>query len=249
MPETPTQTYRTKFEKLLDEMMQSAVTKDEVKQVVDTFISYFNRLSDQVTKNKDAMTEETARLGREGAATEKRLRAYIDDKAGGLTKDQETKLNEVFAQIGFVESLIQNYDDTEVRGMIDGVRGEIPQMPEAFKPDGILKEIKDLEAKYEELDKKIATLPRGTGGGVTNMRIAQAFKYILKTEQPVGTIDGVNTTYTLSQPIFAIFALTLNGETIAQLPNYTIKHRTITFSSALPAAYSGKDFEAKYICA
>ena len=50
-----------------------------------------------------------------------------------------------------------------------------------------------------------------------------------------------------SQPIFAVLGMTLNGETIAQLPNYTIAGKTITFSTALPSAYSGKDFEIKFI--
>ena len=99
------------------------------------------------------------------------------------------------------------------------------------------------------LDELVASkVPRTQpGGGVTNMRIIQAFKYILKTEQPTGAIDGVNTTYTVSQPIFAVLSFSLNGETIAQLPNYTIAGKSITFSSPLPSDYSGKDFEIKFI--
>ena len=47
--------------------------------------------------------------------------------------------------------------------------------------------------------------------------------------------------------IWWIAGFTLNGEQIAELPNFTYTGRTITFSSALPAVYSGKDFEIKYI--
>lgn len=112
-------------------------------------------------------------------------------------------------------------------------------------PDGEKLAITAIEGLLQRLD-QLAQV-RGTGGGVTNMRIQQAFKYILKTEAPVGAINGSNTAYTVSQPIFAVLSFSLNGETIAQLPNYTIKNKTITFSSALPAAYSGKDFEIKYI--
>jgi exonuclease VII small subunit/ribosome-associated translation inhibitor RaiA len=112
----------------------------------------------------------------------------------------------------------------------------------------LLTRLTSFSAALDALEKRLKSLEtKPTSGGVTNLRIQQAFKYILKTEQPVGDIDGVNTTYTVTQPIFAILAFSLNGETIAQLPNYTISGRTITFSSALPAAYSGKDFEIKFV--
>jgi hypothetical protein len=105
----------------------------------------------------------------------------------------------------------------------------------------MLEAMKEHTEAIEELKK------RPTGGGVTNLRIQQAFKYILKTEAVQGTIDGANTTFTVSQPIFAILSLSINGEVVAELPNYTISGNTIEFSSAIPAAYSGKDFEAKYV--
>jgi len=79
------------------------------------------------------------------------------------------------------------------------------------------------------------------------MGVAQAFKYIAHTEEPTGLIDGVNLTYTVLVDIWWIAGFTLNGENIAELPNYTFINKTITFSTALPAAYSGKDFEVKYI--
>ncbi len=101
--------------------------------------------------------------------------------------------------------------------------------------------IKGLE---DEL-KRIESLPRG--GGTSAMGVRQAFKLIAHTEQPTGLIDGANLTYTLKNDVWWLAGFTLNGEQIAQLPNYTIAGRTITFATALPADYSGKDFEVKYI--
>lgn len=106
--------------------------------------------------------------------------------------------------------------------------------------------IRDLREELDEIKKDIMAKPSG-GGGVTNARISQAFKYILKTEQPSGDIDGANTDYTLTNPIRAIVSMSLNGEFIAQIPNYTISGNTISFSTALPAVYSGKDWEVTYI--
>ncbi len=103
-------------------------------------------------------------------------------------------------------------------------------------------EINKLKDKIKEVDSK----PRG-GGGTSAIGVAQTFKWIAHTEQPVGVIDGVNTTYTVKNVIWWVAGFTLNGEQVAELPNFTYINRTITFASALPADYSGSDFECKYI--
>ncbi len=105
---------------------------------------------------------------------------------------------------------------------------------------------KDRIKGLEDEIKRITTIHRG-GGGVSAIGVRQAFKYIAHTEQPTGAIDGVNTTYTLKNDIWWIAGFTLNGEQVAQLPNFTYAGKTITFGTAIPAAYSGKDFEVKYI--
>lgn len=97
----------------------------------------------------------------------------------------------------------------------------------------------------EKIEKRVSAIPRG--GGVSAGAVAHAFKYIAHTEEPVGAINGVNTTYTVKNDIWWIAGFTINGEQIAELPNFTYVNKTITFSVALPAAYSGKDFECKYI--
>lgn len=105
--------------------------------------------------------------------------------------------------------------------------------------------IKGVDELQKGFDEKISKIPRG--GGTSAIGVRQAFKYIAHTEAPVGNINGVNTTYTVKNIIWWIAGFTLNGEQIAQLPNFTYAGRTITFSSAIPAVYSGKDFEIKYI--
>lgn len=141
----------------------------------------------------------------------------------------------LWAQIGYVESLVMK--------MVEDVRSQIPP---SFDATEIQEEIKEHERRIDELEENLKKVPRG-GGGTSAIGVRQAFKYIAHTEQPVGDIDGVNLTYTVKNTIWWIAGFTLNGENIAQLPNYTVSGNTITFSSALPAAYSGKDFEVKYI--
>lgn len=225
---------------LLDELTKDTVTKGEVKAVLDAFIARFNGLVQMLNAGSLSMKEETARLSREMADFEKRLREYTDGASKKTIEKLETQFNELRVDLAYVESLIKDYDDTSLRRELSELRSSIPELPEAFDPTPIFRKLKELEDKLN-------TAPKVVQGGVTDMRIRQAFKYILKTEAPVGAIDGLNLSYTLSQPIFAILAFSLNGEVIAQLPNYTVHANTITFSTALPAVYSGKDFECKYI--
>lgn len=105
----------------------------------------------------------------------------------------------------------------------------------------------ELEETKKELEEQISKAGSRGGGGTTALNVAQTFKYIAHTEAPTGDIDGVNTTYTVNNTIFWVAGFTLNNQVIAELPNYTVAGRTITFSTALPASYSGKDFEIKYI--
>lgn len=141
------------------------------------------------------------------------------------------------------------YEDSALRQEFEtrlkDIEAKIPTLPEQQDVKGMI------EALRKEFDEKLDTLrqaaARSVSGAVTNLRVQQAFKYILKTEEPVGDIDGVNTVYTVSQPIFAVLAFSLNSAVVAQLPNYTISGNKITFASALPSDYSGSDFEIKYI--
>lgn len=250
-----TKSYKQRFNELLDELAFYTVSKEEVKAVLDTFVSMFKDFTAAVSKDLKAtkeelklfVTEETGRFGREVARLEKRIRDVVKKSNDELQTKVENNLNDLRVDLAYTQSLIKEYDDNEIREKIEEVRGTIPEMPEAFDATEIHSEIEELEKKIEELSDKIKNQPVGSGGGVTNARIAQAFKYILKTEAPVGAINGVNTSYTVTQPIFAVLAFSLNGEVIAEIPNYTVSGKTITFSTPLPAAYSGKDFEIKYV--
>lgn len=109
-------------------------------------------------------------------------------------------------------------------------------------------EIKDYQEEIDRLKKELEEVKKlKRGGGTSAIGVAQTFKYIAHTEQPVGAINGVNVTYTVSNSIWWVAGFTLNGENIAELPNFTYAGNTITFSSALPSDYSGRDFEIKYI--
>lgn len=189
-----------------------------------------------LVKDFEKKTDEVKESARSDSRTTMRL---IEEKISSLRDEIMTAIPEVF-------------DDSELKSLIEEVKQTIPELPKEKDVEGMIAELKDwLEEEHKafqtDVDKKIASIPKGGGGGTSAPAVARAFKYIAHTEAPVGDIDGVNTEYTVKNHIWWIAGFTLNGEQIAELPNFTYQGSTITFSSAIPAAYSGKDFEIKYI--
>lgn len=66
------------------------------------------------------------------------------------------------------------------------------------------------------------------------------------TETPVGTIDGVNVTFTVAHTINTVYSFAINGMYIHPTTDYTATGTTITFTSAPPADLSGKAFTIVY---
>ena len=240
-------------------MIEDSVSKAEVAELMSEVIQSVkvsgDRLDGKVAKNKDSIDSIFSTL----TGNLQRLETKVNNLISANDKKNTDLLNSAVKQLSQeVNSVRESIPDYTER--FTELEGQIPELPEQLlgedmrnalealpKGDKLaIEAIEDLPETLKELEDKIIRSNRGVGG-VTNLRIIQAFKTILKTEAPVGAINGVNKTYTLSQPIFAIFSMSINGETIAQLPNYTISDKSFTFATALPAAYSGKDFEVKYI--
>lgn len=247
-----------------------------IKSLVSFIKSYKDELREDLDRYSDAViksvTEETDTLLKEAASLIRSQEIEIDDdiktiaEANQATRiDIQKAITKLEARLEALQASIPSQPDlTPLQERLDAVAASIPTIPPMPDipdpitatemrdqlenlPEGEKLAIVAIEGLRAELDDLRKVTQPGVHGGVSNLRIQQAFKYILKTEQPSGLINGSNTAYTVTQPIFAVLSFTLNGETIAQLPNYTVSGRTITFATALPAAYSGKDFEIKYI--
>jgi hypothetical protein len=212
---------------------------DEAKQMIENIKTHVRGLSEEDFKGlKSDMLSEVGMLSAKLDTQQKQIEqkmAQLRDGLDGVSPDVDEVARAAAELIKLPEYRAPIMDGPqEIRDKLETLQGT-----ERLKIDAI-------DALREELD-ALKARPTGRGGGTSAMGVAQAFKYILKTEQPVGDIDSANLTYTLKQPIFAILSMSINGETIAQLPNYTIKGKTFTFATALPSAYSGKDWEVKYI--
>lgn len=103
--------------------------------------------------------------------------------------------------------------------------------------------IKGLEDKLKEI-KEMKQLRVG-GGGNSDSNVKFSLGRILKTETPSGLINSVNTTYTVTQDIHAVFSFGINGM-VLHSDEYSISGKTIEFTTALPTALSGTSFEIIY---
>jgi len=240
------------FKKVIDHILKTEIkliekidfkTKAE-KEKMEALRKEFSQVIDQAKKESDSTLGGFRKRTME-AINKLFTRNEVNKKLKNILKAADTKIIEVDNTMATVTSGTDGIDgidgkDADVEKIIKEVLDKI-EIPE--KEIGI-EDVGNLRDELEEL-RKIKT--KG-GGGVSAMGVAQAAKWIVKTEEPSGTIDGANTAFTVSKPrIFAILAMSLNGEFIARLPNYTIAGNTITFSEAIPAAYDGKDWEIVYI--
>lgn len=67
------------------------------------------------------------------------------------------------------------------------------------------------------------------------------------TQTPVGAINGINTTYTVSHTIHNVLGFAINGMYLFLNSDYTFSGSTITFVTPLDASLSGTGFQITYV--
>lgn len=244
--------------KSLIELVDSSMTKAEFASVVKMLVQM---LETRFKKDKAELemvaamvaTKSMEKLKSADEEVKAKLAQVVSGKDGAKGEAGYTPVKGVDYFDGKDGVDGKDADEEEItQKAIASLEANLPMFGSKFR-DGLelLKDEERLDASaikgLEDVVRKYAPASSGRGGGTSAIGVAQAFKYIAHTEVPVGDIDGANTTYTVRNTIFWIAGFTLNGENIAELPNFTYSGRTITFATALPAAYSGKDFECKYI--
>lgn len=255
MPEKTVNTAKVdKLLALFEVANKDYISYEEARSLLQSLITPLNDLKAQLIKeNKESNNQLVESLSKTIRKVEEQY-SKISDSLKKVEKESKKRNEEIRQEMVAMFKTIEDAipDTTYLHLKVDELEDTVnnTEIPEEYDDSKVCEELEELEDRVELLFEEIENLKKYRpliGAGVSNMRIQQAFKYILKTEQPVGDIDGANKTYTLTQPIFAILSMSINGETIAQLPNYTIAGKTFTFSVALPSDYSGKDWEVKYI--
>jgi len=268
MPQDKLQKLKALLEIANQDTMSKAEFLSAFKQITDIFVTMKSTNAEQMKEMvklfKDKMNimdkvsaEYSAEMKAELSAKKDEMMNYCETEMDKIMKEQANSLNFIRDKV----RTLQNGKDADEEKIVKDVLAKIPP-PVTPKEETPIETRDKLESIKEEKEKlsisaiselrkeldELKARPVGRGGGGTSaMGVAQAFKYIAHTEEPTGAINGVNLTYTVKNTIWWIAGFTLNGEQIAELPNYTYSGHTITFSTALSAAYSGNDWEIKYI--
>ena len=242
------------IEKLIrtaQDLKQSVTTEEFLaafKKVTKAFASLREQNTQEVQTMKSDISQGLKDLVSAKSEDVEQIKKGITTSLAKMEKQLSTELNFIHDK---VDSLTDGNDgvDADESAIVKEVLAQIklPEQKELIvdTPEEIKEKI-GLDEIVEDI-KELKNRPVGRGGGTSAIGVAQTFKYIAHTEKPVGTIDSTNKVYTVSKDIWWIAGFTLNGEQIAELPNYTFIGRTITFGTALPSVYSGKDFEIKFI--
>lgn len=222
--------------KLLGAMDTNAMSSEEITKGFELIIKH-------VEDGKKLVAGELEAIKKAYESIFKERKMYEEFKV-----QLDTLAKSVEDRLATVRDGIDGKDGRDGRDGVDGKDGrdgERGPKGDTGSPDNAI--VKKFEKDIDNLSKRIDEMGKVRSGGTSAMGVASTFKWIAHTEAPTGDIDGVNTTYTVKNTIWWVAGFTLNGEQIAQLPNFTVAGRTITFSSPIPAVYSGKDFEVKYI--
>jgi hypothetical protein len=243
-----------KFQKLLEITNEGLTRKD--------FLDSFKTVVEQVLKLELKLIEKINQANKELSDNQNALKNATQADLRGLATRFEQSINSALKEqangMNFIRDKVRNMKNgLDGKDGINGQDGrpgmdadENKIIQEVLKkidlPELEIEKIKGLKETLDRLE-TLGQQRRKGGGGTSALGIANAAKYFVKTEKPSGTINGVNKAFTVSKPIMAVLSFSLNGEFIAQLPNYTISNKTVTFSEAIPSAYATKDFEIVYI--
>lgn len=256
--------------KILQDFDDERITRDDFIEAIKKVKEHFDGKNNE---NKSELAKLAADLIKDIERLEKELSEKTDEGLSGMSKAQERALSEYKKSLDNVAQRLEKRIES-IKDGLDGkdadenyilntllarldrlVQEKIPEKKE-LTPEDLANMLETLKGKkrlsaeaIDGLEEKIRNLApgKGLGGGTSAIGVAQSMKYIVKRETPSGTIDGANTAFTVKHTPYAVFSLVLNGEFVPLTGNYTIAGRTITFATAIPAAYSGKDFEIVYI--
>jgi hypothetical protein len=242
------------FNKMTEFLSKEILTQED-------FINAFEQVAKVVKKIREKNDQELAHIKEVLNNTAVDIRTSINDTLDERLKTLSRTLNDRLASVDKkVSKLRDGVDgkDADEDLIVERIVAQIPEKEQLVDgPDEIRNKLellqdderltfKAISGLEEELDKLKKQRLGGRGGGHTDIGVAASMGRLVKTETPTGDIDGANTDFVTSSPINAILSYMLNGEVVGSV-NYTVSGRTITWGTAPPSVYSGKDHEIIYV--
>lgn len=242
--------------KMLESLMasfDSAASIEEFVQMFVVVVETIKAMKDRIDKREEkvdktlknihkAVDEFLAQSDQRDQKKVKEIRDQVEAFFKEEREERERFSEKMNSQERTVGETITSFKDKFLREM----RTVIEQQPAPQFPPEVMQEMQEMLQRVKEVEEKAKTATRRVGGGgITDMGVTFSLGRLVKVETPTGDIDGVNTTYTVTQPIHAIFSFMINGEVIPDA-DFAVKGNSLVFTTAIPAAYSGKDFEIRY---
>lgn len=250
--------------RLLDEFVK---VNDEANMTRAEFVRYFEQMVQIIETVKFQSQEELELIRDEVSNTLEEISETVEKE---LSETEAKTLNEIsskFADLMIDYEHLAEQTQRKLDSVKDGkdadeeliIQSVVSQLPETDDGVAIMKKInktpkntkpikKEKVEGLVELMDKIRRLQRSRflGGGTSDIGVKATLGRVIFTETPSGDIDGANTEYTVSNTINAVMSFGINGQMIHS-DEYTTSGRTITFTTALPAALSGTTFEITYV--
>ena len=241
-----------KLSRLLSLMDEDTLTKEmfltEFKKVIDLVLDIRKENKATAETLNKAFDTATKSLSDKTNVSLVDVKSEITKALGKSSKELSDSMNFIRDKVRKIKIGEDGHTPTN-NELLALIQPLIPKIPDAEKPDleRFDEEDERVNDKIEELEKKIDELPtRRLGGTGGDANVAYSLNRLVKSETPVGNINGSNTAYTLTRVPKAILSFYINGMFIHPA-EYTQSGTTITFSTALPSSLSGKGFTITFV--
>lgn len=236
--------YFTKVFSQMDELLDSAVTQEEmvdtVKAILDTIKKMEGRINDSVAKTKDTSEFSTAALRSDLRALESRISSAIDETrtVGGQTLAQA--IAELREEMSDVQAMIPELPDYS--GDFAALEARIPTLPpeklgEDYRnalealPEGDKLAIEAIEGLRKELDALKRQRSTGGGGG------AIIGRDIIKDYDLSPYLDGSTKTFNIPA-VWNIISVDTSSfpHALRKTVDFQFTSQTITFTDEIDAS-------------
>lgn len=244
----PKLNFSQQFQALVDETLTNGATKQDLKEVMDTFVKLYKELqrvvADKMALNKDEMKSETERIGKDLADFEKRLGEIVEKSEQGNTEKVEKMFNELSTTIGYLESLIEQNDPSDLYGMLKEVRDLIPTLPEEKKAEDYRDALESIKVEDEKLEieaighlrEELDALRKIAGSGSSHT-VRTVGRDIIQNYDLSPYLDGVTKTFEIPTTWSIISVATSSFPNVLRpVIDYTNDSNSITFTSEIEAS-------------
>jgi len=225
-----------KFKKLL-EITTEGLTREEFltsfKTVVDQILKLETKLIEKINQAINDLTDNQNALKNVTQVDLKGLATRFEQSINSALREQENGLNFIRDKVRKIKEGKDGQDGQPGRDGRDGQTGKDADEGKIIKE--VLNKIKEFNLEIEDIKGLKETLERletvRRMGGVGGFSYIAMQQHIVDDETPAGTLNGVNTDFTILSVPNPTNSLKVyrNGQRLKLTEDYTVSKNTITF--------------------